>query len=279
MSEEKKNPQYQIQKADGYTMIRLIGELSSETAKQIEAEIPTILTEPFTHVIVNCDYLSGMPKAWVRALLTLERELKKVNKGIRFMLVPPTIKNLFKAEGVDKPFQISLNLRDAQVQLGLVTKKQMDADFINPFLNATLNVLKIQTKTEATPGKIYVKTEKNNFTGDISGVIGLVSESFNGSVVISFPEQTFLKVMSRMLEEEFTSLTKEISDGAGELTNMIFGQAKIVLNEKGYGIKTALPSVVTGKDHTVSSLTSGPIVVIPFETDVGAFFVEVCLSA
>lgn len=130
----------------------------------------------------------------------------------------------------------------------------------------------------ARAGKLFIKTAKDKFSGDISGVIGIVSASFNGSVVISFPEMTYLMLMSRMLGESCVQLTKDIEDGAGELTNIIFGKAKVILNEKGYGINTALPSVVTGKAHSVQTLTKGPVVVIPFESDVGPFFIEVCLS-
>lgn len=279
MSTEKpRDIPFQIIKGEGYTTVKLQGYLEPETAKILETEVPNLIAQPFQHLVFNCDNLSGISKPWIRSLLTLTREIKKINKDIRFILVSTDVNALFKAEGVDQVFKICLNLRDALVQFGLVTKKTLDTDFINPFLNATIQVLKIQTMTQSKPGKIFVKTEKDKFSGDISGIIGLVSESFNGSVVISFPEATFLKIISRMLGENYQTLTKEIADGAGELTNIIFGQAKVILNEKGYGIKTALPSVVTGKEHSVVALTKGPIVVVPFETDVGPFFVEICLS-
>lgn len=105
-----------------------------------------------------------------------------------------------------------------------------------------------------------------------------MSESFTGSVIISFPEKTFLAVMGGMLGETFTSINKDILDGAGEITNMIFGQAKIVLNDQGYGIKSALPSVISGREHSLNTITKGPIVVVPFKSAVGEFFVEICLS-
>jgi len=155
----------------------------------------------------------------------------------------------------------------------------IDTNFINPFLAATLHVLKVQASIEAVPGKVVLKKDGDHLLGDVSGVIGLVCENFTGSVVISFPEKTFLNVMSGMLGEEYLELNKEILDGAGEITNMIFGQAKIVLNEKGYGIKTALPSVISGKGHTLSSLSKGPIIVVPFTSPAGEFFVEIFLSA
>ena len=154
----------------------------------------------------------------------------------------------------------------------------IDINFVNPFLHATLNTLKVQASIEATPGKPYLKKDDITMSGDVSGVIGIVSETFNGSVVISFPESTFLKVMSGMLGEEITTLSKDILDGAGEITNMIFGQAKVTLNDRGYGIKMALPTVVSGKGHTLSALSKGPIVVVPFTSPVGNFFVEICLS-
>lgn len=157
-------------------------------------------------------------------------------------------------------------------------QKVLDVNFVNPFLDATMHVLKTQSSTEAIPGQIFKKEPQEKFPGDISGVIGLVSDVFTGSVVISFPKETFLGIMSRMLGEEFTEITQDIEDGAGELTNIIFGQAKITLNERGYGINTAIPSVITGKNHSISQVSKGPRLVIPFETDVGAFFVEICIS-
>ena len=198
---------------------------------------------------------------------------------MRLILVKPPLIAHFKKEGVDTSFKYSAGLREALVDLGLVTKKMLDTDFINPFLNATLNVLKIQAGVEAKAGKIFLKKDSQKSMGSISGVIGLVSDSFNGSVNITFPEDVFLKVVSGMLGEEYTELSQEITDAAGEITNMIFGQAKVILNEKGYGIKTAIPSVVSGKDHSLEALTKGPIVVVPFESSKGSFFVEICLSA
>lgn len=155
----------------------------------------------------------------------------------------------------------------------------IDINFVNPFLAATLHVLKVQANIEATPGKVFLKKDSStHLSGDVSGVIGIVSDTFNGSVVISFPEGTFLNVMSSMLGEECKELSKDILDGAGEITNMIFGQAKITLNDRGYGIKIALPTVVSGKGHSLSGMTKGPTVIIPFTSPAGNFFVEICLS-
>lgn len=148
-----------------------------------------------------------------------------------------------------------------------------DANFINPFLAATLNVLKVQAQVMAEPGKVQVNKPENAVKADISGVIGVVSNSFNGSVTICFPEATFLKVMSKMLGEEYTTLSPDITDGAAELTNMIFGQAKIVLNQKNYGVQMALPQILVGKEHSFIPKKNEVSVMVPFQTDCGELYI------
>lgn len=264
--------------SEGYFSIKLTGAMDLEGAKDFEKKIEAYYKEPYRHCIVNCELASDFHTNWIRAFVQLSMKLADFNKQIRLVNASDSLQKLIKAQGVEAKLKVVTSLRGALSDFGLVTAKALDVNFINPFLTATLNVLKIQCSTEAKPEKPYTKAPADKFTGDISGVIGLVSEAFSGSVVISFPEVTFLKIISRMLGENYTKMSKEIEDGAGELTNIIFGQAKIALNEKGYGIKTAIPSVISGKDHSVQQMSKSPRMVIPFKTDVGDFFVEICIS-
>lgn len=269
-------PCFFVEKFEGYTVVKLEGNLDYNNCKTFDGQIDFF--PPNHYVIINCDALPSLPKDWLRCLLKIHLNTKKESKFMKLVHVNSVLMSNLKKEGIDTTFKIAKDIRDALNETGLAPKRSLDTEFINPFLNATIHVLKIQAQIIATPGQIYMKKPRDVMTGDISGVIGIVSDSFDGSVVISFPEHTFLKIISNMLGEEYHKIDKEIIDGAGELTNMIFGQAKIVLNEKGYGIKTAIPSVVSGKDHTLSALTKGPVVVVPFTTDHGKFFVEICLS-
>lgn len=263
---------------ESYTTLNLVGrakddsvELLSEFMQEHEKKRPQ-------DIIVNCQHLSELSAQWLRALMKLVQKQKSVNKHLRLIYPNENIKREIHQAGLAGSLRSQSNLHAALVDIGLSTPKMLDVNFINPFLLATTKVLQMQASTKATTGQVYKKSPHEKFQGDISGVIGLISEAFSGSVVISFPSQTFLKIMSRMLGEEYTTITKEIEDGAGELTNIIFGQAKALLNEQGFGIKTALPSVIMGNDHSVLPMTSGPRVVVPFESDAGPFFIEICLS-
>lgn len=268
------SPQHKIILGDDFNTLTLSGALIPESIFLLEAELATLLDPP-KHVVVQCENLSEISKPWVRPLVLLARELEKQNKKVRMIRASHAIETFLKAEGVDSVLVIRPGLKEAMADLGVGARKALDVDFVNPFLAATVEVLKTQAKTSSIPGKIFVKKPGESFSGDISGVIGLVSDAFTGSVVISFPELTFLEIISRIFGEQHAAITPEIQDGAAELTNIIFGRAKIVLNEKGYGIKTALPSVVTGKNHSVKSAVLGHVVVVPFESDAGPFFIEI----
>lgn len=153
----------------------------------------------------------------------------------------------------------------------------LDVNFIKPFVEGTVETLKVQCRVLATVGKPYMKDDSNaeKMNTAIAGIIGITSAGFKGSISLCFPEKTFLGVMSRMLGETYATISKDVEDGAGELTNIIFGTAKRVLNEKGHSIQKAIPSVVCGAGLKVRHMTRIPTVVLPFDTELGPFSIEV----
>ena len=152
----------------------------------------------------------------------------------------------------------------------------MDVRLVNPFINATINVLETMAFLSAEAGKPYVKTD-NVAVGDVSGVLGLTGVA-NGTIAVTFEESCILKVVSNMLGETMSELDSEIADAVGELTNMISGQARRELEEDGRAFRAAIPSVITGRNHSITHYTNGPKIAIPFNTESGAFTIEVCFE-
>jgi len=62
----------------------------------------------------------------------------------------------------------------------------MDVKLINPFINATLNVLQTMAFVKCQAGKPYLKKD-NVAQGDVSGIIGFTGEQ-NGTVSVTFDE-------------------------------------------------------------------------------------------
>lgn len=152
----------------------------------------------------------------------------------------------------------------------------MDVNIINPFINATLNILETMAFVKSEAGKPYLKND-DIAQGDVSGVVGFTGEA-NGTVSVTFNELCILKIVSNMFGEEMQEINEEISDAVGELTNMISGQARKELAEIGKVFQGTIPTVVTGKNHKLETKTKGPKVAIPFKTDFGSFTIEVCLD-
>ena len=153
----------------------------------------------------------------------------------------------------------------------------MDVKLINPFINATLNVLQTMAHIQARVQKPYLKTT-DVAVGDVSGVVGFTGET-HGTVSITFDESCILAIVSSMFGESVPEINKDIEDAVGELTNMISGQARKELEEANRVFRGAIPTVISGKQHKLSSMTKGPKIAIPFRTEAGGFTIEVCLEA
>lgn len=155
---------------------------------------------------------------------------------------------------------------------------KLDVSFFKPFIDGTSNTLKIQCNLDARPDKSFLKNRGPKTDFQIAGVIGLSSKTFAGTISICFPKAVFLKIMNNMLGENYTQINEDVQDGAAEVLNMIFGQAKHVLNEAGHEIQKAIPAVVKGEHIETLHLSGRPVIVIPFVTEAGTFHVEIAIE-
>jgi len=153
----------------------------------------------------------------------------------------------------------------------------MKAEFINAFLTAVLNILSTMARMKAKPGSPAIK-EDQIAKGDVTGLIGMAGEQARGTLAVTFTKPVILAITERMLDEKLDEIDDMVTDMVGELTNMVTGGAKKILSEKGYRFDMAIPSVISGKDHVVIHKSENPVVVVPFSTDAGDFFVELCFE-
>lgn len=153
----------------------------------------------------------------------------------------------------------------------------MKAEFINPFINALINVLQMMAQTELKPGKPKKKGD-DVARGDVSGLIGMVGPQVKGSLSITFDESLALEIMHRMLGEKPTGINADVTDMVGEITNMVAGSAKNELGDKGFEFGMATPIVVSGNRHTISHQVDGPKMIMPFSSDAGSASLEICFD-
>ncbi len=158
--------------------------------------------------------------------------------------------------------------------------------FSKPFVAAAKNVFETMVFTTLETQKPGIKVDlKSN--GDISSVLGLngnrTGESgetieYKAMLVLSWPRQTYLKIASAMLMEEFTEYNDECADVGGEIVNMIMGNAKRDLSEMGYTSNMAIPSMIEGENHSINYPKGTTIIEIPIDCTHGKMFMEICYA-
>jgi chemotaxis protein CheX len=150
----------------------------------------------------------------------------------------------------------------------------MRVEYINPFIISLGNAFQTMLSCQVHRGQICLK---NSFTPkfEVSGIIGLSGKAI-GTVVLSLSERVALKATSTMLMCEATQINADVVDAVGELTNMVAGGAKSQLAE--YEMMVSLPSVITGRNHTIRFPSNIAPICVPFETEWGDLALEVGLA-
>lgn len=158
-----------------------------------------------------------------------------------------------------------------------VTNPLFDKKLINAFVDGVIKTLQEMTNTKVIPGKPVVETKRPS-KGEVAGIIGMVSGGFKGTLLLSFTKECAIQILENMLGEKHNEIGPEVTDAIGELTNIIYGSAKITLNENGYAFEMSLPTVVVG-NFLIANHHAGIDLSIPFSIDDNKkFFIELSVD-
>lgn len=150
----------------------------------------------------------------------------------------------------------------------------MNVEFINPFLSSISNVLATMAMIEPKTGKPAIQCDPLP-PAEITGIIRMNSPQTSGVLAISFSQPLIHEVTKRMLGDDAETADETLKDLVGEITNMVCGNAKAVLDQKGYDFDMAIPQVVIGRDKNATFPVGCKVIVVPFSTEFGDFFVEI----
>lgn len=266
----------QFKKEDFAQMAKIICpmNLDKNAAADFAEQLKTWLPTEAIAFVLDLNGVNNVSRDFYKAVIDLKNTLKNDEKGLHSINVNPTITRQLKQDGMEKVF----SPMEAEAPVKPKAPAAIEVGVINPFLTATMSTLDVQCKTKITALKPYMKKEQMPDIA-IAGVISLISKGFAGSIVLCFPETTFLKIYERMLGDKVETITSDTQDAAGELLNIIYGTAKTELNQKGYSFDRALPTVLTGEKLHIRQTGSQPVMIVPFQSDLGPFHIEIEFSA
>jgi chemotaxis protein CheX len=153
----------------------------------------------------------------------------------------------------------------------------MDAAYFNPILNSIVKVMKTMVHQDMDRGEVIAK--RNNLAfGEVSSLISLKGSSGLGSIAVSFPLDVIRNIAKIMLPPDSELNNEMIRDLTGEMGNMFAGGAKSEMEDAGYDFDISLPQIFAGKPHYIKHVSNEPVVFIPFTSEIGTFFVEICFT-
>jgi chemotaxis protein CheX len=161
-----------------------------------------------------------------------------------------------------------------------MAQAEVKIEFINPFIESTINSFKTMVNTPCERVGLYVKKEnQTTMAGDISVLVSIFG-GLNGTVVISMPRKAAIRLVSSMLmDEDIDDFNDDVLDGIGEIGNLIVGSAKSSISQT-YKVHAAIsiPTILTGKSHDIQHQKGVPCIGCVFNTAHGKFAVEVAVK-
>jgi chemotaxis protein CheX len=129
-------------------------------------------------------------------------------------------------------------------------------------IDATKGVFSTMVMMEVVD-EFPLKEPVNRFKCSITGMVGFAG-TYSGVISIHCPVDLALKVTSNMLGIDCDEVNEDLNDAIGEIANMLGGSVKQVLSKGGLDVKLSIPTVISGEDYTVNSLSDNDCVVVPF---------------
>ena len=253
-------------------------EIVEAKGASLESEIKSWLLSAARVHVLDFAAVKTFEQSAYRQLVLYNQALKAAGKSLFCVNMSSSIQARLKADGLTSVFVVAASVEDAK-RRAKGERATVDVEFLNPFITATRAVLETQAQTKLSPGKPYLRKPGEQIPMEIAGVLSLVSHEFRGSITICFRAETFLKIYENMVGEKHERITREMEDAAGELLNIIFGQAKTVLNDqRGHSFEKALPTVLVGDRLKLHHQSRTPAIVLPFESQAGAFHIEIVVD-
>jgi chemotaxis protein CheX len=135
---------------------------------------------------------------------------------------------------------------------------------------STMVMMEISLAADSNPAP-------HSLVDSISGVIGLAGTR-KGVLAIHLPKKVAISITSSFLGMEVEEMNSDVEDAVGELANMLGGNLKAILSEKGKDISLSLPTTISGQHYDYQTNKDAERIAILFACESGQFSIELQLE-
>ncbi len=124
-----------------------------------------------------------------------------------------------------------------------------DPELTDAILQSVANALEMCNTSARFVG---ISCVPSGAPGRITGMIG-VHGKVSGFLTVNMAERFAIKAVEGLLQDEYGSLTSQVVDGAGEITNIIVGGIKSKLANTSWAFPhITVPSVIIGHGYEIA---------------------------
>jgi len=157
------------------------------------------------------------------------------------------------------------------IEAPVISPAALTAEYVNPLISATRDVFEMML--DCTPVRTGLRLKQSGETSaQVTAVIG-ISGRAKGTIVLGMSTEMACEILRRMVGTEVHTVTDEVCDAVGEVTNMIAGSAKSQLAK--YELSISLPNVITGNGLQMHFPTNVSPMIVEFKSDIGPLSIEV----
>jgi chemotaxis protein CheX len=103
--------------------------------------------------------------------------------------------------------------------------------------------------------------------GTVTGIIG-VHGDVSGFITVNMAEKVAMSAVGGLLQDDFDTLTHQVVDGVGEITNIISGGVKNGLSGTAWGFShVTVPSIIVGQNYQIAYAKGLQFLSVTFEQE------------
>lgn len=153
--------------------------------------------------------------------------------------------------------------------------EEMQELLISAVKQSTTDVFGTMLGIEVEAGEVYSSLGFPAPTEGIVSLIGLAGP-WMGTGSLSCNPQLAFKISGALMMTEYTAVEEAVLDAMAEVTNMVIGNVKTILEEQVGAMGLSIPTVIFGRNFSTKS-AGGSWTVVPFQCCSERLMVQVCL--
>ena len=130
---------------------------------------------------------------------------------------------------------------------------------------------------EILPGSARIDKTPPAIADGVFSIVGLAGP-WTGAGCLSCSATFARRICSQFLMSEAESVNEEVLDSVGEVTNMIIGNFKTMVEERVGLLGLSIPTVIYGRNFSSRTVGQSDWTVVPFECDGETLEIRVCLA-